>query len=72
VLTVGRQIGEVLERHRGLLGAAAGARALSLLMTQVGIPDPARRLDEYPFQLLRRHEAARHDRHGPGRRSRRC
>ncbi|KAB2922817.1 MAG: ABC transporter ATP-binding protein [Dechloromonas sp.] len=50
VLTVGRQIGEVLERHRGLSGEPARARMLELLR-QVGIADPERRLDEYPFQL---------------------
>ncbi len=50
VLTVGRQIGEVLERHAGLAGDAARPRMLELLR-QVGIADPERRLDEYPFQL---------------------
>ncbi|MBW7900171.1 MAG: dipeptide ABC transporter ATP-binding protein [Rhodocyclaceae bacterium] len=50
VLTVGRQIGEVLARHGGLAGQAARARAEKLLAA-VGIADPARRLDEYPFQL---------------------
>ena len=50
VLTVGRQIGEVLERHVGLRGEAARARATALL-DAVGIADSARRLDEYPFQL---------------------
>ncbi len=50
VLTVGRQIGEVLERHLGLNGAAADQRALELLKA-VGIADPGRRLAEYPFQL---------------------
>ncbi len=50
VLTVGRQIGEVLERHLGLAGAAADARALELLKA-VGIADAERRLTEYPFQL---------------------
>ncbi|WP_319239118.1 ABC transporter ATP-binding protein [uncultured Propionivibrio sp.] len=50
VLTVGRQIGEVLERHRGLSGAAAAARALELLQA-VGLSDAERRLGEYPFQL---------------------
>ena len=50
VLTVGRQIGEVLERHLGLAGTAARERMLDLLR-QVGIADPERRLDEYPFQL---------------------
>ena len=50
VLTVGRQVTEVLERHRGLRGEAARRRALELLEA-VGIPDGERRLDEYPFQL---------------------
>ena len=50
VLTVGRQIIEALELHSTLRGAAARARAEELL-DQVGIPDPRRRLDEYPFQL---------------------
>jgi len=50
VLTVGRQIGEVLERHLDLRGAAATERMLELLR-QVGIADPERRLGEYPFQL---------------------
>jgi peptide/nickel transport system ATP-binding protein len=50
VLTVGRQITEVLERHTGLRGAPAQARAIALL-EKVGVPDAARRLGEYPFQL---------------------
>jgi len=50
VLTVGQQIGEVLERHLGLSAGAARERMLELL-TLVGIADPERRLDEYPFQL---------------------
>jgi len=50
VLTVGRQIVEALELHSTLRGAAARERAEELL-AQVGIPDPRRRLDEFPFQL---------------------
>ncbi len=50
VLTVGRQIGEVLERHAGLSGEVAQQRALELL-DSVGIADAERRLSEYPFQL---------------------
>ncbi len=50
VLTVGRQIGEVLERHLDLRGEAATERMVELLRL-VGIADPERRLDEYPFQL---------------------
>ena len=50
VLTVGRQVTEVLERHRGMTGADADREAASLL-DQVGIPDPTRRLKDYPHQL---------------------
>ncbi len=50
VLTVGRQIGEVLECHLAMSGGAARQRALELL-DAVGIADAQRRLDEYPFQL---------------------
>ncbi len=50
VLTIGRQVTEVIERHTALRGAAAEKRALELL-EDVGIPDGARRLHEYPFQL---------------------
>jgi len=50
VLTVGVQIGEVLDLHCGLRGEPARQRMLELLR-QVGIADPERRLDEYPFQF---------------------
>ena len=50
VLSVGRQVREVIERHGDLRGAAARARALELLRA-VGIPEAERRYDEYPFQL---------------------
>ncbi|MGP1676222.1 MAG: ABC transporter ATP-binding protein [Burkholderiales bacterium] len=50
VLTVGRQIAEVLERHTALRGQSVRKRMLELLQA-VGIPDPARRLGEYAFQL---------------------
>jgi len=50
VLTVAQQIGESLWRHRGLQGPAARQEALALLGA-VGIADPLRRLEEYPFQL---------------------
>jgi peptide/nickel transport system ATP-binding protein len=50
VLTIGRQITEVLERHKSLEGAAARAEAARLL-TAVGIPDGLRRLRQYPHQL---------------------
>ena len=50
VLTVERQIMEVIERHTAFSGAAARKRTLELL-DAVGIPDAARRCEEYPFQL---------------------
>jgi peptide/nickel transport system ATP-binding protein len=50
VLTVGRQIGETLRIHQGLDKQAAEARAVEML-TLVGIPEPKRRVREYPHQL---------------------
>jgi peptide/nickel transport system ATP-binding protein len=50
VLTVGRQIGEVLRQHQHLHGAALRTRAVELL-DLVGIPLAARRVGEYPHQL---------------------
>jgi peptide/nickel transport system ATP-binding protein len=50
VLTVGRQIGETLMLHQGLSRSAAEAKAIAML-TLVGIPEPARRVREYPHQL---------------------
>ncbi len=50
VMTVGQQIGEVLARHKNQTGEGALRRTVELLEA-VGIPDPARRVDDYPFQL---------------------
>jgi peptide/nickel transport system ATP-binding protein len=50
VLTVGRQIREVLYRHQRMARGAARRRSLDLF-EQVGIPEPERRLGEYPHQL---------------------
>jgi peptide/nickel transport system ATP-binding protein len=50
VLTIGRQVGEVLRRHQGLGRREARERAAELLGL-VGIPAPERRLAEYPHQL---------------------
>ncbi len=50
VFTVGFQIGEVLRRHMGMGRARARARTLALL-EEVGIPDPAVKIDAYPGQL---------------------
>jgi ABC-type microcin C transport system duplicated ATPase subunit YejF len=49
VLTAGQQIGETLKQHKGLKGRAQRDRAVELL-DQVGIPEPERRIDEYPHQ----------------------
>ena len=50
VLTVGRQIGETLRLHQGMSAQAAEARAVEMLKL-VGIPEPERRVKEYPHQL---------------------
>ncbi len=50
VMTVGRQVVEAIEAHTPLRGAAARARALEWL-TRVGIPEPERRFDDYPFRM---------------------
>lgn len=50
VLTVGRQLTEGLRAHLGLDEQQAEKRAVELL-EQVGIPDPARRLTDYPHQF---------------------
>lgn len=50
VYTVGAQIGDVLRLHRGIDRAAARAAAVRLF-EEVGIPAPARRIDEYPHQM---------------------
>jgi len=50
VLTVGRQIGETLRLHQGLSLREADAKAAEALAL-VGIPEPRRRVREYPHQL---------------------
>jgi peptide/nickel transport system ATP-binding protein len=50
VMSIGRQIEEVLFLHLGMRGEAARQRARELLEA-VGLPEAERRLDEYPFQL---------------------
>jgi oligopeptide/dipeptide ABC transporter ATP-binding protein len=50
VLTVERQIVEVLQRHLRLSGDAARKRAVELL-EMVRIPDAARRIKQYPHQF---------------------
>ncbi|MGC4804210.1 ABC transporter ATP-binding protein [Micromonospora sp. DT233] len=50
VIPIGLQVTEVLTRHRGMRGETAKKEAAELL-DRVGIPDPRRRLKEYPHQL---------------------
>jgi oligopeptide/dipeptide ABC transporter ATP-binding protein len=50
VLTVGRQLTEGLEVHLGMAPTAARERAVELL-SLVGVPDPGRRLAQYPHQF---------------------
>jgi len=50
VLTIGAQIREVLRLHQGLSARAAQARAIELL-DLVRIPDPQRRVKDFPHQL---------------------
>ena len=50
VFTVGRQLTEGLRVHMGMTRSEAEARALEL-MRQVRIPEPERRLKQYPHEL---------------------
>ena len=48
--TIGKQIGEVLRRHKGLRGQALTDRIIELL-DAVEIPDAKRRIGEFPHQF---------------------
>ena len=50
VHTIGRQISEVVVWHEGLSAAKAHARAVEML-DLVGIPEPAKRAQNYPHQM---------------------
>ena len=50
VITIGKQIGEVLRRHKDLRGQALSDRVVELL-TAVEIPEPERRYTEFPHQF---------------------
>ncbi len=50
VLTVGRQMVEAIETHTALRADAARAKAIDWLK-RVGIPEPERRIDDYPFRM---------------------
>jgi len=50
LLTIGWQIGETLRRHKGVSAAAARERVVELL-NDVRIPEPERRIHQYPHHL---------------------
>jgi peptide/nickel transport system ATP-binding protein len=50
VMKVGAQIVEAIEAHTTLRGEAARAKAIEWLR-RVGIPEPERRADDYPFRM---------------------
>ncbi len=50
VLTIGRQLTEVMEVHQGLDATQSRRRAVELL-DMVGIPSPESRLDDYPHRF---------------------
>jgi oligopeptide/dipeptide ABC transporter ATP-binding protein len=50
VFTIGNQIGEAIQLHQGLNTRQAEGKAMEML-DLVGIPDPRRRVKEYPHQL---------------------
>ena len=50
VLTIGRQIAEVLRLHRGLSDEASTQRAVEMLRL-VRMPEPERRIGQYPHEL---------------------
>ncbi len=50
VMRVGDQIVEAIEAHTDLRGSAARTKAVDWLR-RVGIPEPERRIDEYPFRM---------------------
>ncbi len=50
VYTIGSQMTAVLRRHEGLSRRAARTRSIEML-ERIGIPVPARRVDEYPHEL---------------------
>ena len=50
VMRVGDQIVEAIQAHTALRGAAARSKAIDWLR-RVGIPEPERRIDDYPFRM---------------------
>jgi peptide/nickel transport system ATP-binding protein len=50
VMKIGAQLVEAIEAHTALRGAQARAKAIEWL-GRVGIPEPERRIDDYPFRM---------------------
>lgn len=50
VFTIGKQISDIIRRHRGLSRAAAKVETIRTL-EMVGIPDPSKRYDSYPHEF---------------------
>ena len=50
VMKIGAQLVEAIEAHTALRGAQARAKAIEWLR-RVGIPEPERRIDDYPFRM---------------------
>jgi peptide/nickel transport system ATP-binding protein/oligopeptide transport system ATP-binding protein len=51
VFTVGRQIVEAIRAHNKSVGKKAGRERAIELLDAVGIPDPERRVDDYPHEF---------------------
>lgn len=49
ILTIGKQITSIILKHQNCSEIEARARAITL-MKKVGIPNPEKRFDDYPFQ----------------------
>ena len=64
VYTVGSQIQEAILLHQTPDKKQSWDQAVDML-EQVGMPNPAADRELLPARAVRRHAAARHDRHGP-------
>jgi peptide/nickel transport system ATP-binding protein len=51
VLTIGEQIEETIVRHKTLKAGQSPRKKVIELLNAVGVPDPQRRIGEYPHQL---------------------
>jgi oligopeptide/dipeptide ABC transporter ATP-binding protein len=51
IFTIGRQVTEVILVHRPAEGPEAARSHAIQMLTEVGIPDPATRMDQYPHEL---------------------